>query len=264
MKHYVIVCDESTRSGRAYSYFYGGAIVEESKYDKISDKLNMFKERIGIFDEIKRTKITLANVNKYIEMLDFFFTFVKSGDIRVRVMFSPNENLEILPKIENDTFAKFYYLFIRQAFALPFANDDINLRLIFDVLPETKEKVATFKEYLIRNLTHIRDNSATSKVDLSIQNIQEVDSKKHIILQMVDVIVGLIDFYVNDDQKKSKRWFAKHKIAEVLLSYIQEIHPNFDIYITTKPLKGHNAWIDRYKHFIYTKSTNKKAPALPT
>ena len=135
---------------------------------------------------------------------------------------------------------------------------------IFDVLPETKNKVATFKNYLINNLTHIHEATATSKVFLSIQNIQEVDSKKHIILQMVDVIVGLIDFIVNDDQKKSKRWYAKHKIAEVLLSYINELHPNFDIYTTTPPLRGNNAWLDKYKHFIYKKSARKKAPALPT
>ena len=35
-ENYIIVCDESTKKGQNYSYFYGGAILKEAKYEKIS------------------------------------------------------------------------------------------------------------------------------------------------------------------------------------------------------------------------------------
>lgn len=268
MGNYIIVCDESTKKGLNYSYFYGGSIVDEQKYYTISDKLELFKSHIGLNHELKRINIDMLNANRYIEMLDFFFTFVKSGDIKVRIMFSSNDNLDKIPKIQNETFMKFYYLFIRHAFALPYAKEDVNLRLIFDALPEKADSREKFKSYLIRNLTHIHDMDIKNSIDIRRDLIEEVDSKKHIILQCTDVIVGLIDFCLNDihneQQTKSKRWYAKHKVLSVLLSYIEELHPNFEMCVTTPPLRGYNSWLDKYKHFIYKKSTIKNAPALPT
>ena len=253
MNNYIIVCDESTKHGYSYSYFYGGAIINEQKYTTISEKLELFKSHIGLNHELKRINIDPTNCNRYIEMLDFFFTFVKSGDIRIRIMFSANNNLEPIPSTQDNTFSKFYYLFIRHAFALPYAKENINLRLIFDALPEKPAHREIFKEYLVNNLTHIPNSDIKNDIMLSRQRIEEVDSKKHIILQCVDVIVGLIDFYLNDTEhnniSKSKRWYAKNKVLTVLLSYIEELHPNFDFYTTTRPIRGINAWLDKYKHF---------------
>lgn len=267
MNQYVIVCDESTKHGNFYSYFYGGAIINEKKYQTISEKLELFKSHIGLTHELKRINIDLTNCNRYIEMLDFFFTFVKSGDIRIRIMFSPNNNLETIPSTLDETFTKFYYLFIRHAFALPYAKEDIDLRLIFDALPEKPERREKFKSYLVNNLTHIPNDDVKNDVIITRQRIEEVDSKKHIILQCVDVIVGLIDFCLNNqkvDKGKSKRWFAKNKVLTVLLSYIEEMHPNFVLYKTTRPIRGINAWLDKYKHFVYEKTKKIKAPASPT
>lgn len=268
MDKYIITCDESTRNGARYSYFYGGVIVPENKYEGISKKLNMYKEHIGLPHEMKRSKIDLSNVSRYIEMLDFFFTFVKSGDIRVRVMFSDNRDLEAIPKKENQTFVKFYYLFIRHAFALPYAGEDIRLRLIFDELPENTKTRNEFKTYLISNLTHIPNADAKNAIIINRDSIEEVDSKKHIILQCADVIVGLIDFILNDSHNqlkvKSKKWYAKNKLAEVLMDYIYQLHPGFELCTTTRPIRGINAWLDKYRHFVYKKTKNGKAPALPT
>lgn len=267
MEKYVIVCDESTKHGQNYSYFYGGCIINEQKYDAISEKLELFKSHIGLNHELKRVNIDPTNANRYIQMLDFFFTFVKSGDIRVRVMFSDNKNLEEKPQSIDETFTTFYYLFIRHAFALPYAREDIDLRLIFDALPEKTERRIKFKNYLISNLTHIPNSDVKNDISLERDRIEEVDSKKHIILQCADVIVGLIDFCLNDkhngQQTKSKRWFAKNSVLTVLLSYIEEMHPNFQLCVTTRPLRGFNAWNDKYKHFVFEKTKNK-APTLPT
>lgn len=262
-KRYIIVCDESTRYGKDYSYFYGGAIIEESKYQHINEVLKSYQlsKNMG---EIKRTKITCSNYRDYIEILELFFTYVKSGAIKARVMFSPNKQLEILPKKENQTYCKFYYLFIRYAFSITYAREPITLRLIFDDLPEKKAYADAFKNYLVTNLNSAKVVGG-NPVNLIKKDIEEVDSKKHVILQCMDVIVGLVDFALNTsyEDRISKRGQARTMVWKQLERYIYEIHPNFNMRETTNPIFSHRGWIDEYKHFAYKKGKNK-APAVPT
>ena len=87
IKKYIIVCDESTRYGNRFSYFYGGAMIEESKYQKISEVLEMLRKKNDL-SELKRTKIDLKNYNHYIDVLELFFTFIRSGDIKSTLFFN--------------------------------------------------------------------------------------------------------------------------------------------------------------------------------
>lgn len=57
-KQYVIYADESHRKGKFYSNFYGGALVDYCKLEKISSKLNNKKYELGLLGEVKWTKVT--------------------------------------------------------------------------------------------------------------------------------------------------------------------------------------------------------------
>ena len=253
LESYIIVCDESTRKGVNYSYFYGGAIISESKYQKLSEILKNYKNNFG-FNELKRTKITEANYKYYIEVLDLFFTFVRSGDIKVRIMFSPNNQLKTnIPHSLNKTFTKFYEVFIKDAFSIFYARKNIRLRLVFDDLPETKEQCKEFKQNLISKI-NLNKKVLANKVFVSEEDIEEVDSKKHIILQCVDVIVGLVDFYLNTSKKElkeSKRAMARFNVWECIRKFVLEMNPNFIIDETTHPIYSYKGWNDKYKHFVY-------------
>lgn len=255
MKRYVIICDESTRKGKNFSYFYGGAILEESKYEKINNILSLYSQ-LKQLGEVKRTKLTSANYKSYIGLLDMFFSFVKNGDIKARVMFCANTDLDILPKTQNETYSKFYYLFIKHAFSLFYKGEDLALRLIFDDLPETKDACKKFKSYLIKNLNSIK---ICNSVSLNSEDIQEVDSKKHMVLQCMDVIMGLVDFALNStpNDRKSNRGKAKWEVWKFILKKIEEIHPGFTIKATTPPLRSEKGWNDPYKHFVFKKSIKK-------
>lgn len=253
-KKYVIICDESSKKADKFSYFFGGAMLLESKYEKITAVLNDYKSRLGLH-ELKRTKITEKNYKDYINVLDLFFTFVKSGDIKIRVMFSPNTELLEIPKSKNKTYTKFYYTFIINAFNIFYAKENIDLRLIFDDLPETKEQCFEFKNCLINKINNnkkVNTNLAHVKKDA----IEEVDSKKHTILQCVDVIVGLVDFALNTPDKMSKRAYAKLQVWNKIYAFIQEIHPNFEITKSTKPIYSHKGWKSKYSHFVYHKKNS--------
>lgn len=261
-ERYVIVCDESTRHGLNYSYFYGGAMVKESKYQKINDVLSLYSMSKGL-GEVKRTKITLTNYSDYIELLDLFFTYVKSSDIKARVMFAKNEELDCLPKSVDETYCKFYYLFLRYAFSIYYAKQNISLRLVFDDLPETKEACKKFKSYLVTNLNSIVVNNG-NKVSVISDDIEEVDSKKHMILQCMDVIMGLVDFHLNatQEERASKRGQARSHVWKFVMAKIYEIHENFILTETTMPIYSHRGWIDIYKHFVF--KHKNKTPAIPT
>lgn len=262
-ERYVIVCDESTRHGRNYSYFFGGALVKESEYQKINEVLKIYSESKGL-GEVKRTKITLTNYRNYIEFLDLFFTYVQSSKVKARVMFAKNEELDVIPSSLDETYCKFYYLFIRYAFSIFYAKQDIQLRLIFDDLPETKEACTKFKGYLVHNL-NIANVFRGNHVKIIEKDIEEVDSKRHMILQCMDVVMGMIDFYLNStaEERVSKRGQAKVAVCKHILAKIQEIHPDFIMHLTTQPIYSNKGWVDPYKHFAYKKGKNK-TPVVPT
>lgn len=264
MRHerYVVVCDESTRHGLNYSYFYGGAILKESNYQKINEVLNLYSTSKGL-GEVKRTKITLTNYRNYIELLDLFFTYVKSSDIKARVMFSKNEELDVLPKSLDETYCKFYYLFLRYAFSIYYVGQNVSLRLIFDDLPETKAACKKLKTYLVNNLNSVVIERG-NRVSLKAGDIEEVNSKKHMVMQCMDVIMGLVDFHLNatTEERESKRGQARTYVLKFVLSKINEIHDNFVLTETTMPINSHKGWKDCYKHFVF--KHKNKTPAIPT
>ena len=257
---YIIVCDESNKKGSNYSYFYGGAMLLEHNYEKIGTIINDYKTKLG-FNELKRTKISEKNCVDYIKVLDLFFTFVRSGDIKLRMMFAPNNELISIPKPENHTYTKFYFAFIKNAFNIFFANKNISLRLIFDDLPETKEQCDTFKQYLVEKINNNKSKRGLNSVTISASQIEEVDSTKHPILQCVDVIIGCIEFYLNTprSQQISKRARAKFKVFDKIWLEISRINPEFNLTTTTTPIYSHKAWLKPYAHFVYHKKIVPKA-----
>ncbi len=55
-QEYILYCDESEKNGKFYSDFYGGVLVGVPQYEGIVLKLE--KEKLGLFGEVKWSKIT--------------------------------------------------------------------------------------------------------------------------------------------------------------------------------------------------------------
>lgn len=64
-----------------------GALINLSDINLIENTLNSKKEELNLNGEIKWTKVTGNYLDKYIEMIELFFGFIKSGKIKVRIMF---------------------------------------------------------------------------------------------------------------------------------------------------------------------------------
>ena len=262
-KEYIIFCDESDKFGKYYSNFYGGAIVGASKYQKITDELNRSKEKHNFFGEIKWSKVSENYLDKYKKVISDFFKYVSRGDIKVRIMFTHNRYVpQNLTSEKRDVgYFLLYYQFIKHAFGLryiPFQKEGTRLRLFFDVFPHKKEKGEQFKGYL----QALQFNSWFKKANIIIpkQEIAEVDSRNHVILQFTDLILGSIAFRLNDKHKekiagknyRGKKTIAKEKLYKHILSEICKIRPHFNIGISTSERGDKkNRWKLPYMHWRF-------------
>lgn len=78
---YRIYADESVSNGKYYSNFYGGALAKVTDIQDIEKALNNKKEELNLYSEIKWIKVTENYLDKYIEMINLFFSFIKEGKI---------------------------------------------------------------------------------------------------------------------------------------------------------------------------------------
>ena len=277
-EEYIIYCDESAKKGKYFSNFYGGAIVKGNKINQINELLNNKKEELNLYGEIKWSKVTESYLNKYIEIIDLFFDIIKKSDVKIRIMFKPvcfvvNDLTD--NQIDNEYYL-LYYQFVKWAFGFECCNLNkdkiINARFYFDKLPNTPNRNSTFIDFVygLNYVNIFRDNNVVIKRE----NIAEITSHNHVILQCMDIILGSINFRLNDFHKekmpnsnrRGKKTRAKEKLYKHILNKIKEIHPNFNIGVSTG-LHKWNTWTIPYRHWrfvpndstYYTKLTKKKS-----
>ncbi len=244
--------------------FMVGALVKVTDIQKIEKELNDRKNELNLNGEIKWSKVTESYLNKYIEMINLFFSFIKSGKIKVRIMFAQNAHVsDGLTKEQTDNeYSILYYYFLKDAFGMKYSNPTpyktkINFSLYLDDLPCSKEQKEIFKKSLFRNNIGFKQNN------VEITEFVEIDSKKHVIQQCMDIILGSMNFKLNDFDKikdeetgkKSKRTVAKTKLYKVINKNIREIRKNFNVGITTG-INGDqtNYWKHQYRHWNFISS----------
>lgn len=261
-KEYIIYADESIGRGEYYSNFYGGLLVTSNDIDIISRRLQKEKERQHFFDEIKWSKVTSNYLEKYIAVMDAFFKYVKRGRVKVRIMFSQNIHVPVdLEEYHLEyRYYLLYYQFIKHAFGLRYSNrkgDPINLRIYFDRLPDTREKNAMFKGHILslERSPQFRDANIRIKED----QIAEVNSHDHVLLQCLDIVLGSMQFRLNNKHKvkppgkrfRGKRTIAKEKLYKHILKRIQELYPNFNVGISTGRRNYKDSWRMPYRHWKF-------------
>jgi hypothetical protein len=261
-REYFIWCDESDQSGKLYSNFYGGVLVKSEDFAEVINTLEKACKRLYLLDEIKWHKISGHYVNKYIELMDVFFDLVSKGKVKVRIMFT--KNIHKASHQHNghkrDAFFMLYYQFIKHAFGFAHSNNGIKevyLRLYFDLLPDTLEKRQLFKEY-IKNLQASRPFQHAG-IKIRKQDITEVDSKRHLLLQMLDVVLGAACFRLNNKHKeippgrkrRSNRNKAKEKVYKHIIEKIRTIRKGFSMGISTGIASKEDYWQHAYRHWRY-------------
>lgn len=269
-QEYVVYCDESGKKGRYYSNFYGGILIRSKDLDDCRARMEACASRVGLTSEIKWQKVTDQYLPRYCELMHAFFDEVAADRIKTRIMFTQNALVptELTPMQVEMEFFLLYYQFIRKAFGLRFSNcgsSDIRLRLLMDQLPDNREKCDQFRGYLAA--LNRNEEFQSARIRLAVHDVGEVDSKHHVLLQCLDVVLGSMYFRLNDlhqekpdgASRRGKRTIAKEKLYKLILQRIRQIYPNFNIGASTgKQGNPANHWNHPYRHWKFVPSQHRR------
>jgi hypothetical protein len=263
-QEFIIYCDESESKGRIFSNFYGGALIRSQDLDSIRLAIAEKKKELNFFGEVKWSKISVNYSPKYIALIDFFFDLIKADKVKIRIMFTENRNRpHNLSKEQYDNqYAILYYFFIRHAFGLSYSpriDGGAKVRVYADEMPFSATQFASFKSHVTR-LTD-RSEFWSKGISFEPEDITEVRSHDHDVLQCLDVILGAMNFRLTGkhldkpegQKQRSAKTLAKLRVYNRINKHIREIYPNFNIGITT----GHqgdwaNRWNHRYRHWNFS------------
>lgn len=263
-KHYVIYADESDKRGRYFSNFFGGVLLAATDQQAINRELDAKKLELGLTHELKWQNVDQSCVDRYIEFIRVYFSYVATSRLKVRIMFTQNMRVPInLQKRHHDEqYFLLYYQFIKHAFGLKFADHNpyqaVFVTVLPDKIPDTKERVDRFRDYLCR----IPGSSLMRGCNLYIPKatINDVDSKKHAILQGLDIILGSMSSKLNNKledipagkRRRGKRTVAKERLYKAINEEIRRIYPNFNVGVGTACHYGpSDRWTHPYRHWLF-------------
>lgn len=252
--------DESDRHGEFYSNFYGGLLVHSNHYREVMERMRSIVAEMGINDEIKWQKVNEYHYEKYLRVVDELFDLAKEDKLKIRIFFRHNQFTasRLKPEEKKADYQMLYYQFIKFAFGLPYANEELDsMTLFIDEIPLRQNERDEFLSH-IRSLAN--DPVLKSKgLKIADDGIIEVNSKHHLPLQFMDVILGAICFKLNEkdklksegEKKIGKRTLVKLKLYKHINTRIREIYPNFNIGVTTPIRISSDSWTQVYRHWSF-------------
>jgi len=258
----IIYCDESVSKGRYFSNFYGGLYVDSKDHDPLSDRLESAIQEMGLKSEIKWASITPSVLDRYLAFADLIFDELESENAKIRVMFTQNRHVPLLtPEQRESSYHRLYYQFVKWGFGLEHAStrsEPLQIHLRLDKLPSNAEQNLQFKSFLaaLGQAPHLRE----SAVQFGRGWIEEIDSKKHMLAQALDLVLGAMAFRLNhhhlakpDGQRnRGKRTVAKEKVYKRINSRIRLLYPNFNIGVSTGQPNGPvDRWDHAYRHWLF-------------
>lgn len=221
---------------------------------------------------MKWERITAPYVDKYIAFVNTIFDIIERGDMKVRIMFTQNRNRPVLEdyQIGNDYFM-LYYQFIKHAFGLQHAvpqDGTAAAAVLLDDVPHNAENLHRFKSYL----SSLSAFPKWSRAGFSIayEDISDVNSKDHNILQALDVILGGMQSRLNEKhtkpqppaKRRGKRTKAKAKVYQAIKKRVWALYPNFNVGVSTATAEGlHMRFEHPYRHWLFVPSNAEVDPA---
>jgi hypothetical protein len=214
--------------------------------------------------EFKWTKIGPHNEALYIAFMDALFDLVADSSIKVRIMFTQNINQKkglVEYSVDSEYFI-LYYHFIKLAFGLRYCNQDrgenVNVTVYLDDVPDSHEKFDNFKDYLSSLSTF--PVFFRNRILILKENIADVNSEDHVILQAIDVVLGAIQFRLNEkhkvipegEKRRGKRTRAKERVYKHINKRLREIRPGFNVGGSTGHDTGEqDRWLHKYRHWCF-------------
>ena len=259
-----IWCDESDKTGKFFSNFYGGVLVRSKDLRHVQKSLEKVCSEQNLHKELKWERVTEHYLTKYKAVMDAFFDHIEMDRVKVKIMFTHNAQVATnLTKEQRDSeYFLLYYQFVKHAFGLCYcveAKTQLYVRVYFDHLPDTLAKRQNFKEFIKSLETQSLFKAA--KIRFRKEDITEINSKEHLILQCLDVVLGAMTFRLNNKhlekppnaRVRGKRTRAKEALYKHISTRIRKIYPGFNIGESTSVRNApDNKWKHPYRHWKFT------------
>lgn len=253
--------DESDRHGEFYSNFYGGILVSSRHHREVMERMRSIVAEVGINDEIKWQKVNEYHYEKYLRVVDELFDLAQEDKLKIRIFFRHNQFTasRLTPEEKKADYQMLYYQFIKFAFGLPYADENEldSMTLFLDEIPLRQSE----RDEFISHIRGMANDPILKRKGLKIADdgIVEVNSKQHLPLQFMDVILGAICFKLNEkdklkaegENKIGKRTLVKLKLYKHINARIREIYPNFNIGVTTPIRMPSDSWTQVYRHWSF-------------
>ncbi len=152
---YIIYFDESVNDGEYYSDFFGGVLVRNTDYDVVRCALDTMKQELNLNGEIKWIKVTANYLEKYKQIMNLFFSYIKGNRLKVRIMFRETSQTPSNLSAEqiHNRYSLLYYQFVKNAFGLIYHDSSDRtqtfLRLYFDEIPYPLDQRDSFKSHIL-------------------------------------------------------------------------------------------------------------------
>lgn len=268
---YNIWLDESDSHGSFYSNFYGGILVKSTDIAQVTNNIQTCISDLHIDEEIKWQKVSEYWFSRYVKLIDVVFGLMAENKIKIRIFFRHNQYvaLGLTPQQKKEEYQRLYYQFIKHSFGLEYSNptkERIYLRLYLDDMPLKGAGKNEFISciYNLNNDEHFRK----ANINIRREDIVEVDSKKHILLQVMDLILGAMCFRLNEKHKekiansrvRGKKTIIKEKLYKHINQKIREMKPNFNIGVSTSYRVIDDVWNDAYRHWSFVPKNHTRVP----
>lgn len=265
--------DESDKHGSFYSNFYGGILIHSSHYNYVVDVLTKAITYLRIDEEIKWQKVNEYWLERYTSLVDVIFSLMSQGYIKMRIFFRHNQYvaLGLTQNQKREEYQRLYYQFIKHAFGWEYCNSDKTpeyIKIMLDDMPLGGEENKDFKQVLFSLNKDPKFRAAN--LHIRPDEIVEVDSKKHLPLQIMDLILGAMCFRLNEKQQekqadsriRGKRTIAKEKLYRHINMRIREIMPSFNVGVSTSCRSKEEIWIHPYRHWSFIPKEHERRKEL--
>ena len=259
---YYIWTDESDSTGKYYANFYGGILIRSEHYEEVLLQLSNVVKDVGLeAEEIKWQKVNEYTEERYKRIIDVLFDLLGEGKAKIRIFFRHRqfEPFGLSNEQRRKEYPKLYYQFIKNDFGLVFSNSKgktVRVRLLIDDMPLKGPD----RDEFLQAIYHLNELKTFQKANIHINegDVAEVNSKKHLPLQVMDVVLGSMCFRLNDkhkergiDGKRAKRNIVKERLYKHIRKRIWELHPGFNIGVTTPITKQADLWERPYLHWNF-------------
>lgn len=265
----IVYTDESKSSNHRYSNFYGGALVRSTDLERVDTVLRDVVATVGLTSELKWTNITTSVADRYIHVMETFFDLITEDAVKVRVMFTQTrvKPANLTDEQRANRYWILYYQFLKHAFGFGYVDefpDGVVIRLMIDEMPGTLRQRSDFKAFIL-GLNH-QSPISHSQVKFVHDRIIEVDSRRHITLQCLDVVLGSMHFRLNNlhqakpagKHRRGARTRAKEQVYKAIQARLKTLRPHFNIGVSTGWDDDQaNLWRHSYRHWLFRPKTRE-------